>query len=194
MAEIRKKESTRGRPRSLKSWEAIRLATRELLLESGYSRLTLEAVATRSGTGKATIYRWWSSKGELVLDAAKSEISIGIVPDLGNTRDDVSAAIEQLIETFSRPLASVVIFAAITTLGDDPKVAQIFRDEVVSPWRKSAAEAIQRGIFRGDIAHSDTQFVLDVIVGTVFQRTLVLKEPQTAELAQNLLAMIVHVR
>jgi AcrR family transcriptional regulator len=194
LAEIQKKESSRGRPRSLKSWEAIRQATRDLLLESGYSRLTLEAVATRSGTGKATIYRWWSSKGELALDAAKSEISIGVVPDHGNTRDDVSAAIEQLIETFSRPLASVVIFAAITTLDDDPKMAQIFRDDVVYPWRESAAEAIQRGISRGDIAHSDTQFVLDVIVGTVFQRTLVLKEPQTAELAQSLLAMIVRTK
>lgn len=167
-------------------------ATRELLLELGYSRLTVEAVAVRSGTSKATIYRWWSSKGQLVLDAAKSEISIGTVPAHGTTHDDLTAAIEQLINTFSRPLASIVIFAAITTLGDDPKMAQIFRDEVVYPWRHSATEAIQRGISRGEVNHSDTQFILDMIVGTVFQRTLVLKQPQTEGLTENLLAMIVR--
>ena len=66
------------------------------------------------------------------------------------------------------------------------------RDQVVYPWRHSAAEALQRGISRGDIKYDDIQFVLDVIVGTVLQRTLVLKEPQTAGLARNLLAMIMR--
>lgn len=194
MLQTRKIELPRGRPRSSSSSNAILQATRELLLESGYSRLTIEAVALKAGTGKATIYRWWSSKGQLVLDAAQDEILIGVVPDCGNTRDDVMAAIEQLIETFSKPLASIVIFAAITTHGDDPKMAQIFRDQVVYPWRKSAAEALQRGVSRGDLNHDDCQFILDMIVGTVFQRTLVLREPNTTGLAAQLLAMIMASR
>ena len=181
----------KGRPRSSRSTEAILEATRSLLLESGYSRLSMESVAARSGTGKATIYRWWPSKGELVLDSAREEISIGVVPDLGNLRDDLAVAIEQLVVTFTRPLASIVIFAAIAVGDDDPGMAKIFREEFVYPWRVSAADAIRRGIERGELAaDTDMHFVLDVIVGTVFQRTLVVSPPVTEKLVEKLLALV----
>ena len=58
-----------GRPRSEASHQAIIEATLELLIEGGYGALTMEAVRTRAGVGKATIYRRWSSKEELVRDA-----------------------------------------------------------------------------------------------------------------------------
>nr|MDJ0639949.1 TetR/AcrR family transcriptional regulator [Paracoccaceae bacterium] len=165
-------------------------AARELLLETGYQRLTMEGVARRSGASKATVYRWWPTKGLLVLEAAADEIAIGSVPDTGNTEIDLRIAIEQLIETFLRPLASVVIFAAITTVEADPGMAAAFRDQYVYPWRMTAAQAIERGIERGDVKSTDTQFVLDVIVGTVFQRTLVMKEPMTEGLAEGLLGLM----
>ena len=191
MTEADRPKPARGRPRSGKSTEAILAAARELLHETGYTRLTIEAVAARSGAGKATIYRWWPTKGELILEAARAEISIGTVPDHGNLRDDLSAAIRQLVETFSRPLASAVIFAAISPSDTDLPMAANFRDRHVYPWRVSAAEAIRRGIARGELdASTDIQFVLDVIVGTVFQRTLVMKEPAVEGLVDKLLALV----
>ena len=191
MTNHRQTKREKGRPRSARSTEAILEATRAILLETGYSRLSLEAVAARAGTGKATIYRWWPSKGELVLEAAEEAISIGVVPDLGSLRDDLSAAIAQLAETFSRPLASIVIFAAIAVGEDDPGMSKIFREKFVFPWRMSAAEAIRRGIERGELATgTDVQFLLDVIVGTVFQRTLVVSPPKTEELVGGLLALV----
>ncbi|MDJ0630178.1 MAG: TetR/AcrR family transcriptional regulator [Rhodobacter sp.] len=183
------KKRSRGRPRSQKTKDGILAATRELLFASGYQRLTMEGVAARSGASKATVYRWWPTKGALVLDAAADEISIGVVPDCGNTRDELQEAIGQLIETFSKPLASIVIFAAITTAEADPAMAAAFREKYVYPWRVSAAAAIDRGIARGEIASKDPQFVLDVIVGTVFQRTLVMKEPMTDGLEARLLEL-----
>lgn len=180
----------RGRPRSEKSREATLVAVRELLLEEGYDRLTMERVAAKAGVSKATIYRWWSTKGELALEAADREISIGEVPDTGNSKNDVDIAIQQLIDTFSRPLASIVIFAAITTAGNDPLMAQAFRDRHVYPWRTSAAEALERASQRGDIVVEEVQFLLDVIVGTVFQRTLVTKEPMVEGLKMNLLKLV----
>ena len=60
---------TPGRPRSEASHHAIIQATLELLIEGGYGSLTMEAVRTRAGVGKATIYRRWPSKEELVRDA-----------------------------------------------------------------------------------------------------------------------------
>ena len=179
-----------GRPRSERSKTAILAAVRKLLLKDGYSNLTIEAVAQEAGVSKATIYRWWKTKGELVLEAAEQEIAIGTVPDTGDSRADMDAAIGQLIDTFTRPLASIVIFAAITTGGSDPKMAQIFRDRFVYPWRVSAFEALERARGRGEISAEDLHFLLDMIVGTVFQRTLVVKVPMIEGLKENLLGII----
>jgi AcrR family transcriptional regulator len=179
-----------GRPRSERSKSAILAAVRKLLLKDGYADLTMEAVARRAGVSKATIYRWWKTKGELVLEAAEDEIAIGTVPDTGDSGRDMDAAIGQLIDTFTRPLASIVIFAAITTGSSDPKMAQIFRDRYVYPWRVSAFEALERARERGDLSAEDLHFLLDVIVGTVFQRTLVMKEPMIEGLKENLLSVI----
>lgn len=179
-----------GRPRSERSKAAILAAVRKLLLKNGYSKLTIEAVAQRAGVSKATIYRWWRTKGELVLEAAEQEIAIGTVPDTGNSYADMDAAIGQLIDTFRRPLAAIVIFAAITTGSSDPKMARIFRDRFVYPWRVSALEALERARARGDIFAEDLHFLLDVIVGTVFQRTLVMKESMIDEQKEKLLDVI----
>lgn len=102
----------------------------------------------------------------------------------------MDAAIGQLIDTFTRPLASIVIFAAITTGTSDPKMAQIFRDRIVYPWRVSAFEALERAKGRSEISTEDLHFLLDVIVGTVFQRTLVIKEPMIDGLKESLLGII----
>ena len=103
----------RGRPRSEEARADILQATRELLLEEGYTKLAITHVAQRAGVGKTTVYRWWPTKGELVLEAAEDCIAIGEVPDSGRTSEDLRIASEQLIRTFSDPLATVVIFAAI---------------------------------------------------------------------------------
>ena len=58
----------RGRRRSEQSRVAIFAATRELALERGYDKLTIEAIAARAGVGKQTIYRWWPSRPALVAD------------------------------------------------------------------------------------------------------------------------------
>ena len=183
-----------GRPRSENSKDAILSAVRRELLKEGYARLTVEGVAKKAGVSKATIYRWWRTKGELVLEAAGKDISIGVVPDTGNSVADLDVAISQLIETFSRRLASIVIFAAINTASEDKVMAEIFRDRFVYPWRKSAAEALDRAVARGDLTLDDTQFLLDVIVGTVFQRTLVVKEPMVAGLKEKLLRIVFDAR
>jgi len=182
-----------GRPRSEKTRQLILGAARDLLGEVGYARLTIARVASRAGAGKSTIYRWWSSKGELVLDAVHEHIAIGVVPNTGSTRGDLHAAVEQLVSTFSDRLAGVVIFAAISTMDRDPVMAQVFRDRYVYPWRVSAGGAIQRGVDRGDLPPgTDVGFLLDVVAGTVFQRTLVVKEPDTEGLSEKILEWVLR--
>jgi AcrR family transcriptional regulator len=188
---MRKVPSPAGRPRSKASREAILAAAREIFARVGYARFTFDAVAAEAKAGKATIYRWWPTKGALLLEAARDDISIGVVPDTGDTREDLRRAIEQLVTTFSRPLAQAVIFAAISPHQSDPELAQTFREIYVYPWRVTAAEALRRGAARGDIASdADVAFLLDLVVGTVLQRAMVLKTPDTVALADKLLAVL----
>jgi AcrR family transcriptional regulator len=167
-------QSGRGRPRSRRAHEAILEATRSLLLENGYPALTIEAVAARAGTAKTTVYRRWSTKGALVLEATAEHLAIGIVPDSGSTRTDLEVAVRQMAETFSDRLAAIVMLAVIANLDEDPFMARTFRTEIVYPWRTSAAAALERGVARGDLPpDADIPFLLDVIVGTVFQRAVI---------------------
>jgi AcrR family transcriptional regulator len=181
----------RGRPRDAATHEAILEATRSLLDESGYVGLTIEGVAARAETAKSTVYRWWPTKGALVLEAALDSISIGSVPDTGDTRQDLSIAIRQLIGTFTDRLAGIVIFAVIAGLDDDPTLAAAFREVFVYPWRTTAAQALERGMARGDLPPDlDVEFTLDVIVGVAFQRTLVTAEPMTEGLDEAILDLV----
>jgi AcrR family transcriptional regulator len=180
-----------GRPRDPDTHAAILDATRRLLLQDGYHRLTFEAVATAAGTTRSTLYRWWPTRGALVLEAAAEDLDIGVVPDTGDSREDLRIAITQLIDTFSDRLAGIVILAAIANLDGDPTMATTFRERWVYPWRMTAADAIDRAIARGDLRSDvDASFILNAIVGTVFQCTITPAVPMADGLEDALLALV----
>lgn len=180
-----------GRPRDEVTHAAILEATRQLLLDEGYHSVTFEAVARAAGTSRSTVYRWWPTRGALVLEAAAAHIDIGQVPDTGSSREDLSMAIRQLITTFSDRLAGIVIMAAIANLDNDLEMATTFRNDTVYPWRSTAGEAIRRAVDRGDLpAGTDVQFLLNVIVGTVFQCTITMATPMTEGLEDALIELV----
>jgi AcrR family transcriptional regulator len=183
----------RGRPRDTRSHQAILAAALDLLNEVGYQRLTMEGVAKRAGVGKSTIYRWWQSKLYLLLEAAAPHLEIGLVPDTGSTRGDLTAGVGQAIDTYSDRVAAHVIFAVITDLEEDPRLGEIFRETWVLPWRASMADAIERGVSRGDLPKGlDIQFLIDVLVGTIFQRVLIVRQPMTKSLVKRLVDLVME--
>jgi AcrR family transcriptional regulator len=183
-----------GRPRSRQSQAAILAATLESLREIGYQRLTIQGVARRAGVSKATIYRWWPTKAALVLEAAADHLAIGLVPDSGSTGRDLRTAVDQLVNTFSDPIAGIVILAAIARVDDDPEMAAEFRRRWVLPWRTSAAAALRRGVARGDLRSGlDVDLALDILVGTVLQRTLVVPEPKTKGVSKSLADLLASI-
>ena len=83
----------RGRPRSEDSHEAVLGAVLDLLDKEGYGAVTIEGVARQAGVGKQTIYRWWKSKAELVLEAyANHSASKLPMPDKGHAISAVRLA------------------------------------------------------------------------------------------------------
>jgi AcrR family transcriptional regulator len=92
----------RGRPRNEQSTADILAATLELVAEVGLAALTMDAVAARAGVSKATIYRRWSSKEQLLLDAWMSAVQRPIAPDTGTLHGDLTAMLAALVDN---PLA-----------------------------------------------------------------------------------------
>ena len=103
----------RGRPRDARCDQAILEATLEMLVEGGAANLSIDGVAQRAGVGKATIYRRWSSKEALVLEALGSDTSTLDVPDTGSLRTDMEAYFDVLIARFGTSKGSDILPIAV---------------------------------------------------------------------------------
>lgn len=147
----------------------------ELLLELGYDRLTMDAVAKRSRASKATLYRRWESKASLVVEAlvrAKSAPAIGD-HDTGSLRGDLLSTFcgnQGINETATR-----VMGAVITALSTDPEFAREFRDKFIAPkvavTQAIYARAIERGEVAGDL---DLELIGPALAGILLHRTFIL--------------------
>ena len=162
----------RGRPRSERKRRAILDATRQLLVEEGYPRLYLEHVAARAGVGKATIYRRWRSKEALVADLLDELASPHIaVPDTGDTREELLAAVTNPIHALSDTDFGPVIRALLGQIAINPTIGDPFRDTVVRARREEIARVVGRGVERGDLrADADVDLATELLVGPVYFR------------------------
>lgn len=154
-------------------------ATLDLLLEVGYDRLTMDAVASRSRASKATLYRRWEGKPSLVVDAmvrAKHAPNIE-AHDTGSLRGD-------LVSTFcgshgmSHGATTGLLGAVITALANDPVFAALFRETFIDPKVKVSqgiyARAIERGEIRRDV---DIDIIAPALAGILLHRSFVLGVP-----------------
>jgi AcrR family transcriptional regulator len=120
--------------RNERSRRAILTAALDLLAETGYTDLTIEAIAARAGVGKQTIYRWWRGKGPVILDALVETAARDVVlPDTGDLRADLRTIARATITEFADPRLSATTRAlTIETLADDELAEQV-RDRYCDP-------------------------------------------------------------
>jgi AcrR family transcriptional regulator len=176
-----------GRPRSTEADEAILEAAVELFAEVGLEGMTVEGVAARAGVGKATIYRRYPCKVDLVVAAARC-FTQGPErpPDTGSTRGDLRALVDGLIAILTTtPLGRVlpILIAART------RVAELDRAyaDIVAEKRARSAIVVRRAIERGDLRPDvDPELVIDCYVSPVFYRFLVTNAPLDDEFAASI--------
>jgi AcrR family transcriptional regulator len=163
----------RGRPRSPEAHQAILSATLSLLDEIGYRALTIEAVAAQAGVGKTTIYRRWSSKLELVIEAVGQIRPALPTEDTGTVEGDFLAFQRtQIRRVASGPLPRIVPRLLAESIGDRELHAAVQR-ELVRPIREGILAVLQRGVDRGELrADLDLELATDVVHGTVVYRIL----------------------
>ena len=167
-----------GRPRDPRIDAAILRATTDLLVEIGYSNLTMAAVAERAGTTKTALYRRWSSKAELVHEAAFPAAPTAIATPPGDLRADVRAMIAAARDVFTSPVVRAALPGLLADMTADAdlnaRVMGRFTD-VFAAVRTRLAEALLRGDANADI---DPERLIEVIGGATMLRLLLWPEKE----------------
>jgi AcrR family transcriptional regulator len=131
--------------------EAIHAAVMTELATRGYDALTIEGVAERAQTGKASIYRRWPTKLELVLDTVDAHMpSIGTAPDTGCVRDDLLMVLRRIAKHMNSQ-AGTAVRACMSDLKSNADLAAAVREQLVVPRKLVIVEILRRGVERGEV-------------------------------------------
>lgn len=185
-------DKPRGRPRSEQSRKAILKAAGRLLREQGLRAMTIEAVADRAAVSKATIYRWWSSKGVLALDAFYSEWAAaqGLTRDTGTLRGDLRSRLRTNVQLLTTEPLGPTIAELIAEAQSDPELALAFREHVQEPLRDQSRAIFKRAVERGEIpADTDIEAAIDLFHGPIYFRFLLGHAPLNQRFADATLEM-----
>ncbi|MFE1250284.1 TetR/AcrR family transcriptional regulator [Streptomyces sp. NPDC058735] len=181
--------SRTGRPRSAAADAAILAATRQALVELGWSRLALGDVATRAGVAKTTLYRRWSGKNELVVDAVAELFDTLELPDRGSLAADIEGVVLQFAAILALPEARSGLMAVVAEAARDEALRERIRTSVVDPQKRLVIQGRARAQARGELppepdpesAARTVDLIFDVVAGAVVHRTLVSGEPVDEE-------------
>jgi AcrR family transcriptional regulator len=180
------------RRRNQRSHQAILKAAAQLLDEVGYANMTVQEIAARAGVSNKTIYRWWSNKAGVVMEAfAQQTANIIDVPDTGNLWDDLltfvrASFVVHKTMKFGATMASLV--AAIQT---DPTLAVAFREQFIAQRRIAVRQIFEQAIKRGELVKNiDLEMAIDGVYAPIFYRLLVGHAPLNDEFAEALVRQL----
>ena len=159
---------------------AIAAATFAELAESGYARMSMDAVARRAGVGKAALYRRWHSKEAMLIDLVARAVRDHalIQPDTGTLRGDVEAYIGATARQLSDPLVARIAPDFLGESARNPALAAVLREVIATPRRETADALLSRAIRRGELpADLDHELALDLLVAPLGFRLLISPAP-----------------
>jgi AcrR family transcriptional regulator len=173
----------RGRRLNASRDAALRDAALALLAEIGYDRLSIDAVAARAKASKMTIYRRWSGKAELVIDAITSLRKPGEVPDTGTLRGDLEALVTGSDSPDARFDAQLML-GLVTALARDPELRQIIREHLIGRGGIRMRQIFERAVARGEIPQGrNLELLVSVFPALVIHRLLIFGELPDASFA-----------
>jgi AcrR family transcriptional regulator len=163
-----------GRPRSAAADASIVRATLDLLLEEGYRGLTMEQVRARAGVGKATLYRRFASKQDLVTEAIRHLNQPLDRPDTGSVREDILAVARSVMTGAERVELGSFAPRLLAESAGDPEMHAIFYENLVAPRRAVMGAVLRRGVDRGELREDlDIEMAIDVLTGPWIYRLLI---------------------
>lgn len=157
-----------GRPRDARADDAILEAALDTLIEVGYERLIVERVAERAGVAKATVYRRWPSKQELVVAALESLHAPLQTPDSGDIRADLTVLIRQAQQFLTQTKAGRVLPRMVGEFATGSPVGRAFMARVLLPRMADVQQVLERAKQRGDLREDlDLDLALPQIMGPI---------------------------
>lgn len=162
-----------GRPRDKRIDESAMRAAVELLAETGYAGLSMDAVARRAGTSKPAIYRRWPSKAHLVHEAVFPISDATTIPDTGVLAADVQAMVRGTAAVLGTPAARAALPGLIAEMASDPTLhsalLERFSDVLFGGLGQRLENACARGEARTGVATAD---LVEVLAGTTLMALL----------------------
>jgi AcrR family transcriptional regulator len=181
-APVPRQSPARGRPRKAGTDRSILDAARGLLVEHGYSGLTIEAVAIRSGVAKSTVYRRWTTKADLVVDAVVDTLAPIFEASGETTAEDLLGS---LVDALSRPEARAAFLAVISEAAVDPVVRARVEERMITPSRRLVERC------SADVATTlEGDLLFDVVAGAVVHRVLVRGADADEDFVKGLLGAV----
>ncbi|MEV4434168.1 TetR/AcrR family transcriptional regulator [Streptomyces sp. NPDC049555] len=190
MADKHAPDATR---RSQRSRLAICEAALSLVAESGYDRLTVEGIAARAGVGKQTIYRWWPSKGAVLLDAFTETMVAGewALPDTGDLAADLKTVLRATVDEFADPRFHAPYRALYVAMADDAELAAGFTAKVLEPGARAYAERIRAAQRCGQADPGcDAQLAAEALLAPFAQRWLMRSQPLSHAFTDSLVDLV----
>ncbi len=160
--------------RSERAHQAVLASAADLFEEVGYARLTVDAIASKAGVSKATVYRWWPNKAAIVLEAFLAAVEPDIAfPDSGSVRTDLVEQAVSLAQVLGQQRLGTMVVALLGEAQHDPDLARAFRERWQDPRRVKGREVLRRAVERGELrADLDADLVLDGVYGPLYLRLL----------------------
>jgi AcrR family transcriptional regulator len=180
-----------GRKRSEESRLAILTAAFELIGEVGYGGLTIEGIAARSGTGKQTVYRWWPSKADVLLDALATKADVHVpVPDEGSYTADLRVFLTASFALGRNQQVVDALRALMAHAQIDAEFGQRFRTAFLQRRRDALGAILDRAGARGDLPSGlSPGMVTDIVFGVIWYRLLATGQPLDNRLVDELVAI-----
>ena len=180
-----------GRPRDSARESAILAAALEVVAEFGYEQTTIEAVARRAGASKATIYRRWAGKRELVVAALSAHQGGELAPvDTGTLREDLLTLCRRLVATLQTTHGSLIL-TLLQGTADDPPLGDLIEQGAGQTGARLPEAVLRRAVDRGEVPESATTYPYDEVAGsTLIIRALIgypLDEPYLNHLVDTIL-------
>ena len=168
-----------GRKRSEESRRAILTAAVELLAEHGYAALSIEGIAARSRTGKQTIYRWWPTKADVVLEALAGTADLYVpIPDTGSYPGDLRAFLDATFAMGRKPRVAEVLRVLMAQAQLDPAFGARFHAGFLQRRRDALGVVLERAEGRGELPRGLSRATIaDLVFGVIWYRLLTAPDP-----------------
>ena len=163
-----------GRPRSEERRTAILEAAGDLMIQGGLKAATMGAIAERAGVGKATIYKWWPSRGAVAMEGFMLRAANSwSLPRGVSASEALRILVVAAVRLFTHTPAGPLMRAIAADAQSDDELARALREQWLAPRRAVAAEVLRGGAASGELrADLDIETTLDLVFAPVYHRLI----------------------